>query len=101
MDAKHQAMLLHQVQVHLEHLSGSKSIKINVHLEQVDVAAAIEEQGGQNHRTGIKTNQDEKFANCCRKLFHCLGSHRNFCIGLNCIVKFKLKNMVQNFLMSA
>ena len=27
-DAEHQAVLLHQVQVHLEHLSGSKSMKI-------------------------------------------------------------------------
>ena len=27
-DAEHQAVLLHQVQVHLEHISGTKSMRI-------------------------------------------------------------------------
>ena len=48
-DAEHQAMLLHQVQVHLEHLQDRAGWELYVHLEQVDVAAAVEEQGSQNN----------------------------------------------------
>ena len=48
-----------------------------VHLEQVDLTAAVEEQGSQNHRQGIKAEKEEQVPNCRRELFHCLGSIHN------------------------